>query len=361
MKSGTNQRPAQTTQADALENHGGIINFRALDIGRILAASVIFYFHIGLFGHYPFSSYGEFAVEYFVILSGVSYILFSKSRLTVPSEYYAYIKRRWAALFPMFLLVNVAIYLGSFFYASVQGRPFTFVEFLASAAGISQYLGWKYMSTVMWFFPFIMQVYLLLPLIDWTARRINPVILVLLAFGVSCLLAQTVPLFVRSDFQAMLVCKNWSPVLRLPEVCVGIILGRTVLANSRAWDGILAVVVFGMLSLAVSLLESANTLAQFYMPWEGFWVPAVLLGVAALLSPVLHKTNMRLLRGLGIASYSFFLLHAAPLAAINHHFQSRAVVWAAYYLICWSFAIASTQVLAQATKKLASAGSQLQN
>jgi peptidoglycan/LPS O-acetylase OafA/YrhL len=333
-----------------------------MDIGRVLGASAIFYFHIGLFsGHCPLSNYGEFAVEYFVILAGIAYILFSRSKPSTPSEYFDYMKRRLASLFPMFLLVNLAIYLGSFLFPSPLGRPFRFIEFIASAAGASQYVGWKYMSTVMWFMPFIIQAYLLFPLIDWTARRVNPVVLVLMAFGLSYLLAQTVPLFVKSDLQARLVCKNWSPVFRLPEVCVGVILGRIALNRRGYWGGALAVAVYGILSLLFSLKLLANTHSFFYMPWSGFMVPAVLFGASALLSPVLRSTNAKWIRLLGLSSFPFFLLHAAPLAALGRRFHDQAAVWVAYYLAGWLIAIALTQLLTQAKNLLAGGLSRQKN
>jgi peptidoglycan/LPS O-acetylase OafA/YrhL len=347
------QQQTQANPGGSGDTFGGVINSRTLDIGRILGASTIFYFHIGLSGRYPLSSYGEYAVEYFVMLAGIAYILFSRSKPSGPSEYFDYMKKRLAALFPMFLLVNLVIYLGGFLYPSSLGRPFRFIEFLASAAGVSQYFGWKYMSTVMWFMPFIMQVYLLFPLVDWTARRVNPVVLVLIAFGLSYLLAQAAPLLVKSDFQLRLVCKNWSPVFRLPEVCVGIILGRIVLTRRGHWSGILAVAVYGILSLPVCLLPPANTRSLFYMPWGGFVVPAVLFGASALLSPVLRATNAKWVRVLGLSSFPFFLLHAAPLTAISRRFQDQATVWVAYYLACWLVAIALTLFLAQAKNRLA--------
>ena len=224
------QKPPKKTDAP-LKGLAVVFNSVTMDVGRILAASVIYYFHVGLFRHCPLSTFGEFAVEYFVILSGVSYILFTSTKPSTPSEYFKYIKKRLTSLFPVFCVVNVVFYLGSFYHPSELGRPYRFVEFLASTTGVSMYLGWKYMSGVMWFMPFIMQVYLLIPLVDWWARRLNPIILLLVAFCLSCLFAHMVPFFVKEDLAAKLVCKNWSPIFRLPEVCVGVIVGRSALMH----------------------------------------------------------------------------------------------------------------------------------
>ena len=356
----SNQATLLIGQKQSQANPGGfsdvfdrIINSRTVDIGRVLGASAIFYFHIGTQRYCPFSVLGDAAVEYFVMLAGISYILFARSRPSTPYEYLYYLKKRLALLAPMFILVNLAFYLASFLYPSALGRPFRFVEFLASATGTSQYLGWKYISTVMWFMPFIMQVYLLFPLIDWVARRVNPVVLVLMAFGFSYLLAHAVPFLVQAPIRPGLVCKNWSPVLRLPEVCVGIILGRIALTRHGPWSGILAVAIYGALSVLVSLPPLESTFSPYYMPWAGFVTPVVLFGVATLISPLFGGITPKWLRVLGFASYSFFLLHAAPISTVNNHFHPNIIMWMAYYFACWAVAIALNLVLDRAQNLLA--------
>jgi peptidoglycan/LPS O-acetylase OafA/YrhL len=334
-----------------LKNPNPVFNSMTVDVGRILAASAIFYFHVGLFQQCPLSAYGNFAVEYFVILSGISYILFSSTKPSTPAEYFKYVKSRLASLFPVFFLVNLILYLGSFYHSSVLGRPYSFVEFLASTTGASMYLGWKYMSTVMWFMPFIMQVYLLIPLVDWLARRLNPVVLLLAAFGLSCLLTQMVPFFVKDDTAAKFVCKNWSPIFRLPEVCVGIILGRSVLMRCDWWRGMLAAAGFGILSLLVSLWPTANFISHIYMPWSGFMVPVILFGISALLSPMLHVANTRIIRLLGLSSFFFYLIHAAPIAAIDSRLGNHIFVWSSYYLVCWFVSVGFTLLFARVKKR----------
>jgi peptidoglycan/LPS O-acetylase OafA/YrhL len=343
------QKPPQNSGARS-GNLAVIFNSMTMDVGRILAASVIFYFHVGLVRHCPLSTYGEFAVEYFVILSGISYILFSSTKPSTPSEYLEYIKKRLAALFPVFCLVNIFLYIGSFYYPSELGRPYRFVEFLASTTGASMYLGWKYMSTVMWFMPFIMQVYLLIPLVDWWARRINPVILLLVAFCLSCLFAHMVPIFAKNDRVAELVCKTWSPIFRLPEVCVGVILGRSAHMRCDYWKGMMAVAVFGIMSLLVSLLKSANVISHLYMPWSGFIVPAILFGASALISPMLRSVNAKVMRLLGLSSFFFYLSHAAALLAIRSRFGNQIYVWVSYYLACWFVAVGVTLIFANFKK-----------
>jgi hypothetical protein len=56
---GLNSRIPAPNPAAPLKTPGGIFDPVALDIGRILAASAVFYFHIGRFGQYPFSGSSE--------------------------------------------------------------------------------------------------------------------------------------------------------------------------------------------------------------------------------------------------------------------------------------------------------------
>jgi Na+-transporting NADH:ubiquinone oxidoreductase subunit NqrE len=63
---------------------------------------------------------------------------------------------------------------------------------LLSSTGLSQYMGVRYMSTVMWFVPFILQVYCLFPVVEWLLDRVHPALLQVLAFAVSLLLIAVV-------------------------------------------------------------------------------------------------------------------------------------------------------------------------
>jgi hypothetical protein len=109
----------------------------------------------------------------------------------------------------------------------------------------------------------------------------------------------------------------------------------------------LAAAVFGILSLSISRLTSANVISHIYMPWSGFMVPVILSGTAALISPLLRSANAKIIRLLGLSSFFFYLFHAAPMAAISSRFGSQISVWVSYYLACWFFAVGFTLVFAR--------------
>jgi peptidoglycan/LPS O-acetylase OafA/YrhL len=346
-------------QPSSLVNRAGlpgsawfVFDSRATDVARILASAAIFYYHIGLFGGYPLFRFGEYAVEYFVILSGVSFVLFSQAKPARPSEYWDYLKKRFRSLFPMYLLINLLVFLASFVHAPARAEPVDLPGFLASVAGVSGFLGWHFMTKPMWFIPFIMQVYLLLPLLDWTLRRVNPMVVVLLAAAFSFLLALwAMDSFQLTDLQRCNICKNWSPLFRLPEVCVGVILGRMMQpGSSRRWPGVAAILLYGLLAWLAGLPQRGIVFTFFYLPWNGFLVPLILFGLTLACVPVFAPLGTQWLRLLGLSTFPFFLLQCAPLAIIKHAFGDRLVVWLILFLACWLMAIACTVAVAKVVR-----------
>jgi peptidoglycan/LPS O-acetylase OafA/YrhL len=330
-----------------------MINAKSADLGRVLGATAIFYSHIGLLGSYPFSAWGEYAVNYFVLLSGAAYILFSRTRPSTFSEYWQYQVKRLRVLLPAYLVINIALYFASFRFPGALGRPFHFTEFLASASGLSLFLGWKYTSTVMWFMPFIFQGYLLLPLLDWCARRVHPVVLMLGA-GVLSMVLSHCTLFLTSDiYAAAVICKNWSPVFRLPEVCAGLVIGRGLLpvmgvsskSNPSRLANVAAILAWGVLCLPP--LTNLPTLfgaspSPCYIHMEGFIVPMLILVLGWVASLRWPDSWLKQLRLLGLASFPFYLLHAAPLVTLERRLGEHLPLWLVYYVFCWLAALALT-------------------
>jgi peptidoglycan/LPS O-acetylase OafA/YrhL len=153
------------------------------------------------------------------------------------------------------------------------------------------------------------------------------------------------PCLVKSEWTLRLVCKNWSPIFRLPEVCAGLILARAVLTPGQSRAGMLALLVFGGLSFAASSLKSAGVGLLVYLPWGGFIVPLVIFFMSGLISPAFRAVKPGWFRLLGLASFPFFLFHAAPLIAISHRFGNHPLIWALYFVACWVFALGLTLVI----------------
>ncbi|MGA2798093.1 MAG: acyltransferase family protein [Thermoguttaceae bacterium] len=311
-----------------------------VDLGRALAVTAIFYFHVGVNTHYPLSQYGHFAVGYFIVLAGLAYLCFSRTHVTDTGSYFRYFGDRLIALFPIFIIVNLLIFAASYVYPSGLGRPYNAVELILSSLGLSQYFGYRYLSVVMWFVPFILQVYLLLPLIEWLLSKIHPVIVLIAAFLLS--FALTIPVCVYFSEKAEEICVNWSPIFRLPEVVLGVFLGMFFSQRARLPGGIVFLAVYIVASFC--LLQSVNYLpipkVVSALPWAGFLLGALITVIACLIFIALSwSAHIRSFRLLGNASFPFFLIHGIAIRFLYGKFGANIFIWLGYFLICWCASI----------------------
>ncbi len=311
-----------------------------VDLGRALAVTAIFYFHVGVNTHYPLSQYGHFAVGYFIVLAGIAYLCFSRTHVTDLRLYFQYFGNRVFALFPIFITVNLLIFAASYVYPSGLGRPYNLGELILSSLGISQYFGYRYLSVVMWFVPFILQVYLLLPLMEWLLSRIQPVIVLIAAFLFS--FALTIPVCVYFPDKAEEICCNWSPIFRLPEVALGVFLGIFFSQRMRLPSGIVFLAVYIVASFC--LMQSANFFSipevVSALPWAGLILGVLITAMAVLLFVALSwSIGLHNFRLLGYASFPFFLIHGVGIRFIYAKFGENIFIWLGYFLICWCAAI----------------------
>jgi peptidoglycan/LPS O-acetylase OafA/YrhL len=308
------------------------------DIGRFFGASAVFYYHMG---NNPLAKWGEFAVAFFIILAGVAYIGFTSIKPTDLASYRQYIGARIKAIFPIFIIINLGIFIASHFYPSALGRPFTLVDFLLSSSGLSQYFGHRYLSLVMWFVPFIIQAYFLFPFIDNCLNRVSGVLIIIVAFGISLSLITLV--FWLWPAQAPHICRDWSVIFRLPEVCLGLILGRWIFHRQDFKADLAALATYVILSFVIATLGALYFDHQAYvlsLPWKGLIVTAIIviasIVTATILTPMRNQGFIRLL---GTASFPFYLAHGVAIGFIFHRFGTKPLPWAAYFILCWCAAI----------------------
>ena len=311
-----------------------------VDLGRALAVTSIFYFHVGVNTHYPLSQYGHFAVGFFIVLAGLAYMCFSRTHVTDRGSYFRYFGDRLLALFPIFIIVNLLIFAASYVYPSGLGRPYTLGELILSSLGLSQYFGYRYLSVVMWFVPFILQVYLLLPLIERLLAWIPPVIVLIVAFLLSFELTMIVS--IQYPWKAIEICCSWSPIFRLPEVVLGVFLGMLFSQRVRLPGGIVFLAVYVVASFC--LLHSVN----YYpipevvsaLPWAGLMLGALITAIAILMFVALScSVHIRSFRLLGNASFPFFLIHGVAIRFIYAKFGANILAWLGYFLLCWCASI----------------------
>jgi peptidoglycan/LPS O-acetylase OafA/YrhL len=311
-----------------------------VDLGRVLAVTAIFYFHVGVNTHYPLSQYGHYGVGYFIILAGVTYLSFSRTNVTDLRSYFQYFGNRVLALFPMYLIVNLMIFASSYIYPSGLGRPFTIMELILSSLGLSQYFGFRYLSVVMWFVPFILQVYLLLPIVERLLSRIHPVVVLLVAFILSC--EWTMPVCIYHPWNAVEICCSWSPIFRLPEVVLGVFLGMVLSQRTRLANSVLFLAVYALASFC--LMSSAEIFPMpgpiSALPWAGLMLGILITAIAVLLFAVLSwSIKLQSFRLLGNAAFPFFLIHGVGIRFIYARFGTNVLVWLGYFLVCWCVSI----------------------
>jgi peptidoglycan/LPS O-acetylase OafA/YrhL len=312
-----------------------------VDLGRALAVTAIFYFHVGVNTHYRLSQYGHYGVGYFIVLAGVTYLSFSRTKVTDLRSYFQYFGNRVLALFPIYLIVNLIIFASSYIYPSGLGRPFTVLELILSSLGLSQYFGYRYLSVVMWFVPFILQVYLLLPLVERLLARIHPVIVLLAAFLLSC--ECTMPVCIYYPWKAIEICCSWSPIFRLPEVVFGVFLGMVLSQRVRLSSAILFPAVYAIAGYC--LMQSAEIFPMpgpiSALPWAGLMLGVLITVIAVLLFAFFSwSIQLRSYRLLGNASFPFFLIHGVAIRFVYAKFGANIIAWLVYFVLCWCVAIA---------------------
>jgi peptidoglycan/LPS O-acetylase OafA/YrhL len=314
---------------------------RVSDFGRFFGASAIFYFHME---NNSLAKWGEFAVAFFIILAGVAYTGFTSIKPTDLASYKRYIGTRLKAIFPIFIIINLGIYIASHFYPSALGRPFTFMEFLLSSSGLSQYFGYRYLSLVMWFIPFIIQAYFLFPFIDNCLNRVSGVLIIVVAFAVS--LSFIALVFWCWPARAYHICRDWSVIFRLPEVCLGPILGRWIFYRQSFKSAITALVTFAVLSFIIATFGRLYFDQQAYilsLPWKGLIVTAIIVIASIVTTIILTPVrDQRFIRLLGTASFLFYLAHGVAIGFIFHRFGTRPLAWVAYFILCWCASIIFT-------------------
>jgi peptidoglycan/LPS O-acetylase OafA/YrhL len=320
---------------------------QTIDLVRVLAASAIFYFHVGMFTQYPLMRFGEYAVTSFVVLAGITFVAFSRTHPTDLRSYSKYMATRVLALYPIFLAINLLLFAASYVHPSDLGRPFTISEFAMSCLGVSRYLGYRLLCRGMWFVPFIFQVYAILPVLNWLLSRVYPTVVLIAAFGVSSVLTVTVYWFGPAN--AASICGSWCPVFRLPEVLLGLFLGRWMTHGARPSRAIGFVIVYVVASGALATLPGQTPFSDLNpswilaLPWNGLIVGSLITVTAVLLLRIPWFTATQLnYRLVGTASFAFYLIHQPAIEAVYGKVGANGVAWLAYYILCWGAALVLT-------------------
>ncbi|HEY0368517.1 MAG TPA: acyltransferase family protein [Chthoniobacterales bacterium] len=317
---------------------------RFMDVMRIISALLIFYYHAGIFVALPLSRYGDFAVNTFITLAIVASIAFARGGEAEPS-FGSYVWRRVKRIFPLYLLINVAIFGASFVYPSRLGQPFTSRQTILSALGLSIVFGERFLSEVFWFIPFIFQVYML---IGWRGKRLLRLpwpVCFIAAFLISAIEIAALAHFLG---EGSYETRKWSPLLRLPELFFGLMTAALIsdLISTRAY--FVNVATYAVLAIAVACGAIALPIAAYLwmLPLHGLMITILVAIFAALMLLVLDFLTVEtsLLRLAGAATFPFFLIHGVGMRFIASRWDSRPLAWASYLLACIIMAVVLTLI-----------------
>jgi peptidoglycan/LPS O-acetylase OafA/YrhL len=317
-----------------------------VDLLRIFAASAIFYVHGGLATGWPLSGWGDFAVATFIYLSSGCATRFSQPAAGGMRTYWL---SRFRAIYPTFAIISVAIFAASFIHApNKTGSHYTVAELAANLMMISEYIGKPWLTEPMWFVPFVLQVYLILPLLmKIPARRyILPA-----AFLVSGMASAGVfALNPGHPVHAHDICRNWSPIFRLPEVMFGCLLGR---AGSVA-DAITPMVIYAVCCALTALLaihQSSPVSTTLTLPLHGLVVFLVLAAAVAAILPFIKDQQSAAIAILGRAALPFFLLHGVGIGFMSEKFGRNNLAWILYFVLCWAGSVIFVLALAKVRRR----------
>jgi peptidoglycan/LPS O-acetylase OafA/YrhL len=305
-----------------------------IDLLRILAASCIFYVHAGLFINLPLYLWGDCAVATFIYLTAFCTVRYSKqaSGRLVP-----YWMSRFKTIYPTFAVICVIIFAASFvFKPAKMASHYSAADLVLNLLLIADYVGRPWLTEPMWFIPFVLQVYLILPFLVKIPVRWHFLPLSFIISAAACAVVYTL---VPTDlYRAYSICRDWSPLFRLPEVLIGCLVGRALVASAAA---VPILVYAGCCALALGLTTSLHSpAAPFALLYcKDVIVFVVLAALVFAIRPFIPANWAGTIGLLGKASFPFFLLHGTGMSIVSRKFGPGLAAWLAYFVLCWLVSI----------------------
>jgi peptidoglycan/LPS O-acetylase OafA/YrhL len=202
------------------------------------------------------------------------------------------------------------------------------------------------MTAPMWFIPFVLQVYLILPLLAKRPVRLWAIPAAFLISGGACALVYV--LQPATPEHAYAICRNWSPIFRLPEVIVGWLLGRA----RTLTEVTVPVSLYILCCAAVAVLAGYCPQASptILLPLKGAVAFVVLGTLGAAILPLVKNHAAGAVALLGRASFPFFLLHGPGIVFMGSKFGANVLPWVLYFVLCWIGAVLFTVALERMLK-----------
>jgi peptidoglycan/LPS O-acetylase OafA/YrhL len=243
---------------------------------------------------------------------------------------------RFKAVYPTFAIISILLFAASFICPPRKtGFHYSPSDIAANLLMISDYAGKPWMTEPMWFVPFVLQIYLILPFLTRMPMRLPALPAAFLVSGGAC--AAVFALHPAHPCDPEHICRTWSPIFRLQEVVFGCALAR---AQSLA-KAVPVVVAYAVCCILYALMamqfpEAAQTLL---LPLDGGLVFLVLAAVVSAILPLLKGRDSRFISLLGRASFPFFLLHGPWIPVVSAKFGRNILAWILCFVLCWAAAV----------------------
>jgi peptidoglycan/LPS O-acetylase OafA/YrhL len=324
-----------------------------VDLIRIISASLLFYFHTGITVHWYSFQWAGYVTGTFIPITTYCALKWSRHRHQLLTGNFSsakgFIRDRFLGLYPIYAFFCLLIFLGSYLHASEgQSGPFSPGELGVSLLMINQFLGMEFFTNPMWFVPFVLQIYLLVPVLARFAKF--PAMGMAGCTAISLILCITVSKL--SGDLTYRICNSWSPLLRLPLVFLGVTFATA--KPRQAWISF-AVFAGGVL-LGLLLRPLFPALDYVLMKRLYSMLAMILIFTTGLCMGYLMRKCLKSwdwLSLMGQATMPFFLSHCVMIRFIYGKWGGSPLVWTGYFVCCWLGSIVFVKIWSAMVQKIA--------
>jgi peptidoglycan/LPS O-acetylase OafA/YrhL len=213
-----------------------------------------------------FAYLGHFGVQVFIFLSAYGLAL---KYWDNAESHGAFLWGRVKKLYPAFLLaISFWVIVGGFakgLLGPLQRMEQNWQALLYQVLGIADFVPGRALDPVgpWWFMPFIMQFYLIWPLVRGAVKRFGAQALIVLGFTSAVLIYGINPWLVSHWNINLMFC----PIGHMPEICLGVAAARYGFFPGRLWMG-LSVAIFALSNVYYGLWFLSYGSALLIMLWS---------------------------------------------------------------------------------------------
>jgi peptidoglycan/LPS O-acetylase OafA/YrhL len=270
------------------------------------------------------SGLGFHAVGAFIILSGWVLMQSTASRAaSAPVAWGKWYRARLLRLYPMYWVAHL-VYLISPFVARFEQVDGRIVLSLLGLRFVDITMNFMYLNAAWWYFSMLIQLYLIFPLLFWTARKLGPWTFLLIACAVGFFARYLLLIVYPQDGLWLL---GGFAICRLPEFALGMALGMwysqsPVRAERFFLNG--AGLVTGLLLYPAALQLYHNGYTYIFVDLAtGGCFCLVMIGIAGIISR--FQFPAKVIGLVGAFSYGLYLVHQPYVIWLGLHVREQPI------------------------------------